>query len=130
VPIPKTQLNCSAPKLVFWQAGVSKPNSGLSTTVLYCLTLPYNHFFTDHAENTAYIFEACLLRRCLAVDVLSSRVLVPVGMCLPSLCLARGIHVTFPLKSRAGEKMNRRSTLPYIPYKCHLALARSATARN
>jgi hypothetical protein len=53
-------------------------------------TLLYNHF----AENTAYIVkEACLLFRCLAMDVLLLPALAPAGMCLPSRCLAAGLYV-------------------------------------
>jgi hypothetical protein len=48
------------------------------------------------AENTASIFkEACLLIRCLAMDVLFLRALARAGMCLPSRRLAMGMHVTF-----------------------------------
>jgi hypothetical protein len=46
----------------------------------------------DPTENIVFycpiLFEACLLIRCLAVDVLLLRALVPAGMCLPSRCLA------------------------------------------
>jgi hypothetical protein len=35
-----------------------------------------------------------LLIRCLAIDVLLLHALAPVGMCLPSRCLAVGLYVT------------------------------------
>jgi hypothetical protein len=48
----------------------------------------------DYVENTASIVkEACLLIRCLAMDFLF-RAMALAGMCLPSRCLAMGIHVT------------------------------------
>jgi hypothetical protein len=49
----------------------------------------------DHAENTASLVkEVFLLVRCLPLDVLLLRMFAPAGMCLPSRCLAVGIHVT------------------------------------
>jgi hypothetical protein len=49
----------------------------------------------SQAENTASIVkEASLLPRCLAVDVLLLQAFASGGMCLPSRCLAMGIHVT------------------------------------
>jgi hypothetical protein len=49
----------------------------------------------DITQKTASIVkEACLLIRCLAVDVLMLRTFASAGMCLPSRCLEMGIHVT------------------------------------
>jgi hypothetical protein len=57
----------------------------------YCSILPD----TNQAEITASIVsEACLLFRCLAINVVLLRPLAPAGMCLPSRCLTMGIHVT------------------------------------
>jgi hypothetical protein len=58
------------------------------------------HFFvtTSHAENTASIVkEACLLIRCLAMDILLLRAFASARMCLPSPCLAIGRHATILL---------------------------------
>jgi hypothetical protein len=45
LPLFSTQFNPSAPKLISLQAGVSKLDSAFcATTVLYCRTLPHNHF--------------------------------------------------------------------------------------
>jgi hypothetical protein len=43
---------------------------------------------------SSVVKDACLQLRCLAIDVLLFCVFASVGMCLPSRCLAMGIHVT------------------------------------
>jgi hypothetical protein len=48
----------------------------------------------DHEENTAFFKEACLLIRCLTMDVLLSRAFSSSRMCSSIRCLAMGIHVT------------------------------------
>jgi hypothetical protein len=93
-----TQFNSSAPEFTSWQAGVPKINSSLLD---YCSILLYaaEHFFITtlhgpHAENTASIVKKeYLLIRCLEMDVLLLRTCASAGMCLPSRCLAMGIHV-------------------------------------
>jgi hypothetical protein len=71
-----TQFNSSVPKLISRYSGVSKHNSSLYFMLLNtCLW----SLCTDHAENTTYVKEACLLIRCLAVDVLLLRALTPLG---------------------------------------------------
>jgi hypothetical protein len=85
-----TQFNA---KLIAQQAGVSKLDS---TRLPFCYA---EHFLitTLHrpTENTAPIVkEVCLLIRCLAIDVLLFSEFACAGMCLPSRCLAMGIHVT------------------------------------
>jgi hypothetical protein len=53
------------------------------------------HLGTDHTENTARnVDEACLPRRCLAIDVLLFHAFASAGMCLASRCVAMGMHVT------------------------------------
>jgi hypothetical protein len=84
-----SQFNSSAPKLISWQAGVSKLDSSLPTPVLFCLTLPYNHFPRNSLKTASIVKEAYLRTRCLAVDILLLRALACAGMCLPSRCLAR-----------------------------------------
>jgi hypothetical protein len=52
----------------------------------------------DHTENRASLLkEACLLIRCLAIDVLLLHTLAPIGMCLPSRCLAMSLYVAILL---------------------------------
>jgi hypothetical protein len=76
----------SVPLLLSWQAGVPKLNSTLSTCTAY-------------AENTASIIkEVCLLIRCLAIGVLLLRAFACAGICLPSCCLAMGIHAIVYMK--------------------------------
>jgi hypothetical protein len=49
----------------------------------------------DQAENSLSTVEkACLVIRCLAMDVLILRSYASVGMCLRSRCLAMGLYVT------------------------------------
>jgi hypothetical protein len=62
----------------------------------YCsilLNISYNHFARTTQKTASIVKEVCLLIRCLAVDVLL-RALATAGMCLPSRCLAMGLHVT------------------------------------
>jgi hypothetical protein len=61
---------------------------------LCCRTLPYNHFARTTQKTASTVNEACLLIRCLAIEVLLLRALAPAGMCLPSSCLAIGLRVT------------------------------------
>jgi hypothetical protein len=59
--------------------------------LLYGRTLPYKHSAWTPIENTTSVVkEACLLIRCLEMDVLFLRALARAGMCLPSRCLAMG----------------------------------------
>jgi hypothetical protein len=75
----------------------TRPNSWqqLSVSLLTRLNTSLQPLCTDHAENTASILkEACLLIRCLGVDVLLLRALAPAAMCLPSRCLAVDLYIT------------------------------------
>jgi hypothetical protein len=72
-------------------------------TVLCCRTLLYNHFARTPEKTPSFIVnKLCLLIPCLAVDVLLLSEFAFAGMCLPSRCLAMGIHVTlwFPVLFR------------------------------
>jgi hypothetical protein len=72
----------------------------------FCSMLPNNSLLplcTAHTENTASVVKkACLLIRCVTIDVLLLHALAPAGMCLPSRCLAMGIHVTICCTSKTG----------------------------
>jgi hypothetical protein len=48
----------------------------------------------DHAEIASIVKEACLLIRCLAMDVILLLDLAPAEMCLLSRCLAMVLYVT------------------------------------
>jgi hypothetical protein len=94
-----TEFNSSAPNHISRQAGVSKLDPSLPTTILYsvassdCVLL--QTLGTDHTDNTdSIIDEACLQHCCLAIDVLLSRTFASAGMRLVSHCLAMSIHVT------------------------------------
>jgi hypothetical protein len=64
-------------------------------TSLSCRTLLYNHYLRTRIKHSIFIVEkVCLLSCCLAVDVLLLRAYAHAGMCLPSRCLAMGVHVT------------------------------------
>jgi hypothetical protein len=45
-------------------------------------------------HSLSVVEKACLLIRCVAMDVMLLRVLAPARMCLPSRCLAIGLYVT------------------------------------
>jgi hypothetical protein len=45
-------------------------------------------------HSLSVVEKACLLIRCLAMDILLLRVYTSAVMCLPSLCIAMGIYVT------------------------------------
>jgi hypothetical protein len=47
--------------------------------------------------------KACLLIRCLALDVLLLRAYVSAEMCLPSRCLAMGLNVTILILLQSGQ---------------------------
>jgi hypothetical protein len=103
-----TQCNSFAPKLISWQAGVSKlTNSSRLNSSLYLLCADH----ADHAENSLSIAgKACLRRRCMVTEVM--RLLLAYSLpreCLPSRCLAMnnysdfailafGLHVTISKK--------------------------------
>jgi hypothetical protein len=55
---------------------------------------PYYHFARTTQKTACIVDMSCLPRSCLAIDILLSRTLARAGMCLPSRCLALGIHVT------------------------------------
>jgi hypothetical protein len=69
-----------------------------------------------HAENTTSIVKkACLLIRCLTVNVLSLRAFASAGMCLLGRCLTVGLYVTVCLRLASvwclGIKTTRRFNL-------------------
>jgi hypothetical protein len=95
-----TQFNSSAPKLISWQAGVSKFDPSLPTTVLYstnvpyCRTLHYNHFAQAPRKHSLYCL-AGVFTDSLSINrrpILAR--LARAEMCLPSRFLAMGKHVT------------------------------------
>jgi hypothetical protein len=65
--------------------------------------LPWNFplysLVANPTENTVIccpvLLWACFLIRCLAIDILLLRALVPAGMCIPSCCLAMDLYVTY-----------------------------------
>jgi hypothetical protein len=61
-------------------------------------TLPYNHIALTPRKTSSIVKEVCLLIRCLAIDALLLSEFASAGMCLPSRCLAMGIHVIVYLK--------------------------------
>jgi hypothetical protein len=67
-----------------------------STSLCY-RTLLYNNFARNPQKTASVVKKACLMIRCLAMDVLFLRALARAGMCLPSRCLAMGIHVTISM---------------------------------
>jgi hypothetical protein len=48
----------------------------------------------EHVENNLSIVEACLMIRCLAMDVVLLRAYASAEMCLPSRCLVIGLYIT------------------------------------
>jgi hypothetical protein len=91
LPILKTWLN-SIPSS-YPSALASQTRLYLTTTVLYCRTLLYNHFAWTTQRTASVVKVMCLLIHCLARDVVPCE-FACVGMCLPSHFLAMGIHVT------------------------------------
>jgi hypothetical protein len=92
------QFNSSAPKLISREAGLSKLDFSLHATtrlLLFYRTLPYNHS-TRTPRKTLYsiVERAFLLTRFLTLEVPLLSEFACAGMCLPSRCLAMGIHVT------------------------------------
>jgi hypothetical protein len=73
----------------------------LFCSVLFCGTLPCNHFARTTQKTASTADQAFLPRRCLARDVPLFRAFPSLEMCLASRCLAMSIHVTFssPLSS-------------------------------
>jgi hypothetical protein len=90
--------------LNFWQELPQMNSSSTELSQLLTRTnlLPWNFplysLGADPTENAIFycpvLFQACLLIRCLAIDVLLLRVLAPAGMCLPSCYLAMGLYAT------------------------------------
>jgi hypothetical protein len=86
--------------LIYRHAGVPKLDSSFSWLLLLVkvkvkLTLRLTDYCTDHVENTAYIVDqTCLPCCCPAIDVLLLQKLTRAEMCLPSRCLAVGLHIT------------------------------------
>jgi hypothetical protein len=68
----------------------------LDSSLYYCSMLLYaaQHFARTTQKTASLVKEACLLIRCLAMDVLLLLALAPAGMCLRSRCLAVGLSVT------------------------------------
>jgi hypothetical protein len=65
----------------------------------------------DLPENTARIVdEACLPRHCLTIDGLLSCAYACAGMCLPSRCLAMGIHVMISWPSGESDPSHPASS--------------------
>jgi hypothetical protein len=78
-----TQLNSSAPKLISLQAAIAS-----------FVTLLYNHFAQATQKTVSVVKEACLLIRCLAMDVLLLHAFASGRVCLPNRCLAMVIRIT------------------------------------
>jgi hypothetical protein len=89
-------------------------NSTLHSFLNICCWTLFDNAFARTTQKTASIFkEACWLSRCLARDVLLLRSYACAGMCLPSRCLAMGIHVTIyrGLKINSYRRAVRMSEL-------------------
>jgi hypothetical protein len=89
-----TQFNSSAPKLMSWQAGVSKLES---TRLKLTRTAFFVPFITPRHEPRRkhgfyLLVRACLLTCCFSKEVLLLRTYTSAGMCLPSRCLAMGLY--------------------------------------
>jgi hypothetical protein len=101
LPIPKTRLN-SIPSL--YPGRLASRNSTLQSRLLFCtrsriLTVSfYNPSARTPRKTACIVDEACLPRRCLAINVLLSRSLTCAGVCSPSRCVAMGIHVTISIQ--------------------------------
>jgi hypothetical protein len=77
LPLFSTHISFLAPKLISCQAGFSKLDFPLSTTILFSptpsrlLTVSfYNPSARTILKTACIVYEACLPRRCLAIDVL------------------------------------------------------------
>jgi hypothetical protein len=77
-----------------------------TTTVLFCRTFPYNHFARTPRKTDSIVKETCLLIRCQAIDVLLLCEFACAGRCLPSRCLAMGIHVTISIWTRCQRLLS------------------------
>jgi hypothetical protein len=98
LPIPKTRLDSnpllpsSYPRrLAFRLFTLDYSASTISSDVLCPFIISRNR---PHGKHPSIVKEECLPVRYLAMDVLLSRARVLAGMCLPSRCLAMGVHVT------------------------------------
>jgi hypothetical protein len=111
-------------------------NSTLLSRLLFCTA---EHFLITtlhgpHRKHSLYCWRGVLVaplpssRRPIVARVISRENVFTES--LPSNGYTRHIILCIPSKSRAAEEMNKRAILPYIPYECHLALARSATAET
>jgi hypothetical protein len=79
-----TQMNSSSSEL--FQLLITHSND-----LLCPFRTPWHAPQRKHSLST---FEACLLIRCIAMDVLLLRAYASAGICLPSRCLAMGLYVT------------------------------------
>jgi hypothetical protein len=87
LPIPKTRLHCS--RLLFYT-----PCYPASTTPVLS-NASYNHAArTPRKTLSSVVKNACLLIHYLEMDVPLLRAFASAGMCLPTLCLTMGVHVT------------------------------------
>jgi hypothetical protein len=111
LPIVRTRLNSSVPRLISWQAGVSKLDS-----TLLSWTLLYNHFArTTQKTQPIYFFRKRVYRNGSYSIVACA--FVAAEMCLPCRCLtmnvfsdftvpAFGRHVTICLLAKCSHRIN------------------------
>jgi hypothetical protein len=103
VPIPNTRLN-SIPLLPSSYPGrlASRNSTHHSTTTLSTTTYSNDllcPFITPRhgsrrKHNLSVVEKACLLIRCLTMNIILLRAYASAGMCLASRCLAVGLYVT------------------------------------
>jgi hypothetical protein len=86
------QFSSSAPKLISRQTGVAQLDATQLTQTMFFVSL--KPLGTDDAEHSLSIEKACLLIRCLAMDVVLLRAYGSAGMCLPSRCLVMNLYNT------------------------------------
>jgi hypothetical protein len=92
-----TQFNSSVPKIISWQAGVSKLDSSLNGLNW---ALPYNYFAqTTQKAQAFYCWEGVFtaLLHSNGRNSIVACVFVAAGMCLPSRCLAVNVYSYFTI---------------------------------
>jgi hypothetical protein len=109
IPFLPLFCNCQFRRLDSIQFQAHIPACWRSKTRLFTYFLSCSMSKSRTKQKTASIVkEACLLMRCLAIDVLLFRALACAGVRLPSRCLAMGIYVTvfmFPDLFRSKERI-------------------------
>jgi hypothetical protein len=71
----------------------------------FCYSCPAEHFSrTPRKTPSSIVQNACLLIRYLEMDVLLFRAFTSAGICLPTRCLAMGVHVAISFSSSAPPR--------------------------